>query len=79
MGREVETGSLWCSRSIIGWVSDSPGYQYMNGFANPRNSGGVRGIIELEILKQIEVALGGRVNILSFFDLVVGTRYAISD
>lgn len=37
--------------------------------------GGIRGIVELEILRQIEQALGGRLAIQSFFDLIVGTRY----
>jgi len=36
--------------------------------------GGVRGAVELEILKQIVKELGGAVNIQSFFDLIVGTR-----
>ena len=34
----------------------------------------MRGIVELEILRQIEQALGGRLPIQSFFDLIVGTR-----
>ena len=37
--------------------------------------GGIRGIVELEALRQIERVLGGRLNVLSFFDLIVGTRY----
>ena len=39
--------------------------------------GGVRGIIELEILKQIENTLGGGLKIKDFFDLIVGTRYVV--
>jgi patatin-like phospholipase/acyl hydrolase len=39
------------------------------------SSGGVRGIIELEVLKAIETELGGRLPIQAFFDLIVGTRY----
>jgi patatin-like phospholipase/acyl hydrolase len=35
--------------------------------------GGIRGIVELEILRQIEGKLNG-ISIKSFFDLVVGTR-----
>ena len=35
--------------------------------------GGIRGIVELEILRQIEKALGG-VPIQCFIDLIVGTR-----
>lgn len=37
--------------------------------------GGVRGIVELEILRAIELEFGGQVNIQHFFDLIVGTRY----
>lgn len=41
--------------------------------ANFDYSGGIRGIVELEALKQIEDALGG-LPIRCFFDLIVGTR-----
>ncbi|KAL6812923.1 acyl transferase/acyl hydrolase/lysophospholipase [Trichoderma sp. SZMC 28013] len=37
------------------------------------DGGGVRGIVELVILHEIEKALGGHVPIQSFFDLIVGT------
>lgn len=37
------------------------------------DGGGIRGIVELEILKYIEKELGGGVNVQSFFDLIVGT------
>ncbi|KAH9908286.1 hypothetical protein F4778DRAFT_716781 [Xylariomycetidae sp. FL2044] len=37
------------------------------------DGGGIRGIVELEVLKQIELYLGGRIPIRSFFDLIVGT------
>lgn len=36
--------------------------------------GGIRGIVELEALRQIERALGGSLPVQSFFDLIVGTR-----
>lgn len=36
--------------------------------------GGVRGIVELEVLRAIERALGGELPIQGFFDLIVGTR-----
>ncbi|KAK3658833.1 hypothetical protein LTR56_001704 [Elasticomyces elasticus] len=48
----------------------------------PRNSGvriltldggGIRGIIELEVLRTIEKSLGGKIPIQAFFDLIVGT------
>ncbi len=38
--------------------------------------GGVRGIAELEILRLLHKALGGKIPLHEFFDLVVGTRYA---
>ena len=38
-------------------------------------SGGIRGILELEILRAIELALGDKIPIQAFFDLIVGTRY----
>ncbi|KAK4446666.1 acyl transferase/acyl hydrolase/lysophospholipase [Podospora aff. communis PSN243] len=37
------------------------------------DGGGIRGIVELEVLKCIERALGGSLRIQSFFDLIVGT------
>ncbi|KAK3328585.1 acyl transferase/acyl hydrolase/lysophospholipase [Cercophora scortea] len=37
------------------------------------DGGGIRGIAELEVLLQIEQALGGKIPIQSFFDLIVGT------
>lgn len=36
--------------------------------------GGIRGIVELEVLRAIEQVLGGRIPIQAFFDLIVGTR-----
>lgn len=35
----------------------------------------MRGILELEVLRAIELALGGKIPIQAFFDLIVGTRY----
>ena len=37
--------------------------------------GGIRGIVELEILKAIETELPVNIPVSSFFDLVVGTRF----
>ena len=37
--------------------------------------GGVRGIVELEVLRAIERELPANIPITSFFDLIVGTRY----
>jgi patatin-like phospholipase/acyl hydrolase len=36
--------------------------------------GGIRGIIELEVLFEIERGIGGKIPIQDFFDLIVGTR-----
>lgn len=36
--------------------------------------GGIRGIVELEVLCEIERYLGDKIPIQSFFDLIVGTR-----
>jgi hypothetical protein len=44
-------------------------------FANLAYRGGIRGIAELEVLAELERALGGEIPIRSFFDLLVGTRY----
>jgi predicted acylesterase/phospholipase RssA len=37
------------------------------------DGGGMRGIMELEVLRAIEKVLGGNIRIQSFFDLIVGT------
>ena len=44
----------------------------------PNLSGGVRGIIELEVLRAIESKLGNSLPIQAFFDLIVGTRYVLN-
>jgi patatin-like phospholipase/acyl hydrolase len=36
--------------------------------------GGARGVVELEVLKAIEMELGGKFEIQAFLDLIVGTR-----
>jgi patatin-like phospholipase/acyl hydrolase len=38
-------------------------------------SGGVRGIVELEVLNQLQKILEVNIPIMAFFDFVVGTRY----
>lgn len=37
--------------------------------------GGIRGIIELAVLRTIERVLGDFIPVQNFFDLIVGTRY----
>ena len=39
------------------------------------NRGGILGIVELEVLKAIEMKLPLNIPIRSFFDLIIGTRY----
>jgi patatin-like phospholipase/acyl hydrolase len=39
--------------------------------------GGIRGIVILEVLRQIELELGKRIPIQDFFDLIVGTRLVV--
>ncbi|KAL9047302.1 MAG: hypothetical protein Q9214_000088 [Letrouitia sp. 1 TL-2023] len=65
-------------------IHSRPRYQVWKVFMKPAaagiriltlDGGGIRGIVELEILRQLERALGGRINIQCFFDLIVGTRY----
>jgi len=36
--------------------------------------GGVRSIVQLTILKELEQLIGLGVNIVDFFDLIIGTR-----
>ena len=36
--------------------------------------GGIRGIVELEVLRAIQERLNNRIPIRAFFDLIVGTR-----
>lgn len=38
------------------------------------SSGGIRSIIQLEILKSLENIIGLEIPITSFFDLIIGTR-----
>ena len=42
------------------------------------HSGGIRGIVELQVLREIERKLGGKIRIQDFFDLIVGTRFILS-
>lgn len=43
-----------------------------------RIRGGIRGIVELQVLNEIEWVLGGQIPIQDFFDLIVGTRSVLS-
>ena len=57
--------------SLDGCVS-SPWYTHPK---TKRNSGGIRGIVELKVLREIEIYLGGHIPIQAFSDLIVGTRH----
>lgn len=46
---------------------------YMTQLTHLR-SGGVRGIVELQVLKAIQAVLGTKLPLQLFFDLIVGTR-----
>lgn len=41
----------------------------------PTSRGGIRGVVELEVLRYLEKYLGGEIPIQAFFDLIVGTRF----
>lgn len=55
---------------MLGWVCL---HRISVDLAN-RIRGGIRGIIELEVLKAIQEHLPHKIPIRNFFDLVVGTR-----
>lgn len=42
------------------------------------SSGGIRGIVELVVLREIEIALGREIPLRAFFDLIVGTRSVLT-
>jgi len=42
-----------------------------------KSSGGIRGIVILEVLRALENELGSKIPIQNFFDLIVGTRLVI--
>lgn len=44
---------------------------------NP-HSGGMRGIVILEVLSQVQEHIGGQIQFQEFFDLIVGTRSVTS-
>ena len=52
--------------------------QQNTAFTLKTSSGGVRGIVMLQVLREIEQVLGGRIPIQDFFDLIVGTRLVAS-
>ncbi|KAK1756460.1 acyl transferase/acyl hydrolase/lysophospholipase [Echria macrotheca] len=67
-----DTCSFTCFPAQIRMKPRSSGARVMS-----LDGGGIRGIVELEVLKCIEGALGGKLRIQSFFDLIVGTSLVI--
>jgi hypothetical protein len=47
----------------------------IQAIANISDRGGMRGIVELEILRALQHELPNGIPVQAFFDLVVGTRY----
>ena len=71
----AEAASGWSTCLVFGRVSA----QHVSSLTIlTRISGGIRGIVELQVLNEIERVLGGRIPIQHFFDLIVGTRSVFS-
>ncbi|KAI9701837.1 MAG: hypothetical protein M1836_001181 [Candelina mexicana] len=58
----------WSPPCLVAFKPPSAGVRILT-----LDGGGIRGVAELEILRLIEQALGGRIPIQAFFDLIVGT------
>ena len=58
----------------IGWVRNTCSYEEASTDRHILHSGGINGIVELEILRLVQVVLGGKIPLRAFFDLIVGTR-----
>jgi hypothetical protein len=61
--------------SLDGLVSNIGNYKIR---ADNVDRGGMKGIVELLVLKAIESELGSGLQVQHFFDLIVGTRFVIS-
>lgn len=81
---KIASGTSWTIRlkpdfagvrllSLDGYVT-AAAFTLTIRYRADRSSGGMRGIVELIILKHIEDALGGEVPLRAFFDLIIGTR-----
>jgi hypothetical protein len=75
-----ETAIRWSPSNDPGWVSICPPRRWLLivHLLTAHFRGGIRGIVELEILRQIERAMGGKMRIQSFVDLIIGTRCVTS-
>lgn len=71
MGCILQTRISRCSHPFTGWVSFSVCASKLLAHSV---RGGIRGIVILEVLRQIEIELGKRIPVQDFFDLIVGTR-----
>ncbi|OAP65340.1 hypothetical protein AYL99_01312 [Fonsecaea erecta] len=58
----------WIHKPLIRFKPPAAGLRLLS-----LDGGGIRGIVQLVLLQQLEKHLGGRIPIQSFFDLVVGT------
>ncbi|KAK4626402.1 85/ calcium-independent phospholipase A2 [Fulvia fulva] len=58
----------WAKPAVINFKPPGAGVRIL-----ALDGGGVRGIIQLEVLRAIEHALGGHLAVQSFFDLIVGS------
>jgi hypothetical protein len=74
MGDKYQASIRWGEDFEFGWVIFSSTLIILLLISR---SGGARGIVELEVLKAIEMELGGKLEIQAFLDLMVGTRYVM--
>jgi len=80
----LDFSKLWISKlHQESGLADVPGlraqYYHVNQQAEQTTdtcySGGIRGIVELEVLSAIQNAMGNQIPIQACFDLIVGTGY----
>ncbi|TKA29096.1 hypothetical protein B0A54_16206 [Friedmanniomyces endolithicus] len=58
----------WAKPAVLKFKPTSAGVRILS-----LDGGGIRGIVQLEVLRAIEQAIGGFLPVQSFFDLIVGT------
>lgn len=63
-----QDSTRWAQPKIIRYKPSSAGVRIL-----ALDGGGIRGIVQLEILRGVEQALGGHFSVQTFFDLVIGT------